>query len=91
MELKLRKLLIPPFNYTELFKNLKLITNEVSKIKKNKKIKKIAILGGSSTSHLKDLLNIFLSDKNILANFYEGQFQLYYEEVLFNVGKLKEI
>ena len=90
MELKLRKLLIPPFNYTELFKNLKLITNEVSKIKKNKKIKKIAILGGSSTSHLKDLLNIFLSDKNISANFYEGQFQLYYEEVLFNVGKLKE-
>ena len=40
MELKLRKLLIPPFNYTELFKNLKLITNEVSKIKKIKRSKK---------------------------------------------------
>ena len=31
MELKLKKLLTPPFNYSELFKNLKLITNEFYK------------------------------------------------------------
>ena len=64
MELKLRKLLIPPFNYTELFKNLKLITNEVSKIKKNKKIKKIAILGGSSTSSKRFTKHIFIRQKH---------------------------
>jgi FkbH-like protein len=92
MDTKLEKFLIPPFDEGGIFGNLKLLLAESIK-KKNIgkiKIKKIAILGGSTTSHLKDLLNIFLLNSNISADFYEGQFQLYYEEVIFNVGKLKE-
>ena len=90
MELELKKLLTPPFDNGEIFKNLKLLLSESLKKKDISKIKKIAILGGSTTSHLKDLLNIFLLNNNISADFYEGQFQLYYEEVVFNVGKLKQ-
>ncbi len=90
MKFELKKLLSPPFDDGELFKNLNLIKEEFSKINHKSKVKKIAILGGSTTSHLKDLLNLFLLNNNISSEFYEGQFQLYYEEVVYNVGKLKE-
>lgn len=90
MELELKKLLTPPFDSLEIFKNLKLLLSGSLKKKDISKIKKIAILGGSTTSHLKDLLNIFLLNNNISADFYEGQFQLYYEEVIYDVGKLKD-
>ena len=90
MKFELEKLLSPPFDDGELFKNLKLIKEEFLKTNNKKKVKKIAILGGSTTSHLKDLLNVFLLNNNIASDFYEGQFQLYYEEVVFDVGKLKD-
>ena len=90
MAIDIRKLLTPPFDDSELFKNLKFLDKELSKKKEQKTSKKIAILGGSTTAHLKELLNIFLLNNDFIAEFYEGQFQLFYEEVVFNVGKLKE-
>jgi FkbH-like protein len=90
MDEKLKKLLAPPFNDGELFKNLKLLIRESLKDRKANKVKKIALLGGSTTSHLKDLLSVFLSNSGINADIYEGQFQLYYEEVMYDVGKLEE-
>tara|TARA_A100001011_G_scaffold396602_1_gene494872 strand:+ start:5493 stop:7280 length:1788 start_codon:yes stop_codon:yes gene_type:complete len=90
MNLDIKKLLTPPFDDGELFKNLKLLEQELQIKKDNHKFKKIAILGGSTTSHLKDFLNIFLLNNKITPEFYEGQFQLYYEEVMYDVGKLKD-
>lgn len=90
MNLDIKKLLTPPFDDGELFKNLKLLEQELKIKKDNHKFKKIAILGGSTTSHLKDFLNIFLLNNKITPEFYEGQFQLYYEEVMYDVGKLKD-
>ena len=85
MKFELKKLLSPPFDDGELFKNLNLIKEEFSKINHKSKVKKIAILGGSTTSHLKDLLNLFLLNNNISSEFYEGQFQLYYELSLIHI------
>lgn len=45
--------------------------------------KKIAILGGSTTALLKDLLELFLLDLGIKAQFYESDYNKFYEDALF--------
>lgn len=45
--------------------------------------KKIAILGGSTTSEIKNILNIFLLAEGIEPIFYESQYNRYYEECVF--------
>jgi predicted enzyme involved in methoxymalonyl-ACP biosynthesis len=45
--------------------------------------KKIAILGGSTTSEIKDILELFLLKNGIKPLFYESEFNRYYEDILF--------
>ncbi|MBO4808227.1 MAG: HAD family hydrolase [Lachnospiraceae bacterium] len=52
--------------------------------------KKIAILGGSTTSHIKDCLELFLLDKGIPCEFYESEYNRYYEDLMFDNPELKE-
>jgi FkbH-like protein len=47
---------------------------------------KIAILGGSTTFDLRDLLDLFLLDAGIEGQFYLSDYNRYYEEVLFGEG-----
>src|SRR5215831_2621204 len=44
---------------------------------------RLAILGGSTTSEVKDMLEIFLLAHGIQAEFYESGYNRYSEEVLF--------
>ncbi|ABM03428.1 HAD-superfamily phosphatase subfamily IIIC:FkbH-like domain protein [Psychromonas ingrahamii 37] len=51
---------------------------------KNNLIKKnIAILGGSTISEIKNILELFLLDNGIKVNFYESEYNKYYEDALF--------
>ena len=52
--------------------------------------KRIAILGGSTTSHIKDCLELFLLDKGIPCEFYESEYNKYYEDLMFENAELKE-
>ena len=45
--------------------------------------KNIAILGGSTTSEIKNILELFLLKQGIKANFYESEYNKYYEDALF--------
>jgi len=45
--------------------------------------KNIAILGGSTTSEIKNILELFLLDNGIKPNFYESEYNKYYEDALF--------
>lgn len=45
--------------------------------------KKIAILGGSTTSEIKNLLKIFLLQVGIAPSFYESEYNRYYEESVY--------
>lgn len=45
--------------------------------------KKIAILGGSTTSEIKDMMELFLLNQRIYPIFYEAQYNQYYQEALF--------
>ena len=51
--------------------------------------KRIAILGGTSTGELKEQLEIFLLNSNILPDFYECEYGQYYETVMFDNEDLK--
>jgi FkbH-like protein len=51
--------------------------------------KRIAILGGSTTSEVKDMLELFLLKDGIKPVFYESGYNRYYEEILFAGEALK--
>lgn len=52
--------------------------------KKNNLNKKIAILGGTSTQEISSFLELFLLDKGIKTNIYQGAYHQYYEESIFD-------
>lgn len=66
-----------------------LILRKKKSIKKNLLLKdnfierKIVILGGSTTSEIKNILELFLLDNGIKADFYESDYNQFYEEALF--------
>lgn len=45
--------------------------------------KNVAILGGSTTSEIKNILELFLLKNGIKANFYESEYNKFYEDALF--------
>ena len=51
---------------------------------------RIAILGGSTTSELKDILKLFLLKNGIKPYFYESEYNKYYEDALFGNENLDE-
>jgi len=51
--------------------------------------KKIAILGGSTTAEIKDILEIFLLDAGIEPEFYESDYNQYYQVIMFENAALK--
>ncbi len=50
--------------------------------------KNIAILGGSTTSEIKNILELFLLKNGIKPNFYESEYNKYYEDSLFGNDEL---
>ena len=45
--------------------------------------KKVAILGGSTTHDVKVILELFLLNYGIRADFYESEYNRYYEDAVF--------
>jgi len=59
-------------------------------IQKNEFLKKrIAILGGSTTAEIRDILEIFLLEGGIEPEFYESGYNQYYQELAFDNDQLK--
>lgn len=51
---------------------------------------RVAILGGSTTSEVKDCLEIFLLNEGLMPTFYESEYGRFYEESVFDNDKLRE-
>lgn len=49
---------------------------------------RIAILGGSTTEQVKNILELFLLDKGIKADFYESEYNKWYEDACFDDSEL---
>ncbi len=78
-----------PFDSLYLIKNKKKIKKELL-LKEGLIDKKIAILGGSTTSDIKDMLEIFLLNYGIKPTFYESEYNKYYEDAMFGNKELDE-
>ena len=78
-----------PFDFEYLIKNKKKIKKELL-LKPGLIDKKIAILGGSTTSEIKNMLEIFLLNQGIKPTFYESEYNMYYEDAMFGNPELDE-
>lgn len=52
--------------------------------------KRIAILGGSTTSEIKNMLELFLLNQGIKPSFYESEYNQFYEDGMFDNPELVE-
>lgn len=50
--------------------------------------KRIAVLGGSTTHGIVEMLELFLLNKGIKPAFYESEYNMYWEDVMFDAGGL---
>lgn len=51
---------------------------------------RIAVVGGSTTTEIKDILELFLLKAGIRPVFYESDYNRYYEDIMFENNKLKK-
>lgn len=52
--------------------------------------KRIAVLSGSTIGEIQNILELFLLNYGIKPVFFQGQYARYYEDLVFDDGKLKE-
>ena len=78
-----------PFDVDFLIKNKKKIKKQLLQ-QDNLIDKKIAILGGSTTSEIKNMLDMFLLNNGIKAKFYESEYNKFYEDAVFGNKELDE-
>ena len=77
-----------PFDGNELIKNKRAIKKSLIGRQRTLIEKKIAILGGSTTSFIKDMLEIFLLNYGIKGEFYESEYAKYWEDAMFDNPEL---
>jgi FkbH-like protein len=75
-------LLDHPFNNPMILRKRKAIRKELMQATYSRKIK-IAVLGGSTTNELVNILELFLLKQGLLPSFYESEYNKYYEDALF--------
>ncbi|MDD5924318.1 MAG: HAD-IIIC family phosphatase [Clostridia bacterium] len=77
-----------PFDSDYILRKKKKIKREL--LSQNKKYleKRIAILGGSTTSDIKQILELFLLNYGIKPTFYESEYNQFYEDAVFGNNEL---
>jgi len=76
-----------PLDVVKILRKKKLIKKELL-LNENLINKNIAILGGSTTAEIKNLLELFLLRNGIKPTFYESEYNKYYEDALFGNEEL---
>jgi FkbH-like protein len=76
-----------PFDANYLLRKKKAIRRELMS-RKDLVEKRIAILGGSTTAEIKDMIELFLLNDGVRPVFYESGYNRYYEEIIFSGSAL---
>ena len=83
-----------PFNSTALLNNKKklrrLMLENIEKTAGGGTLKRVAILGGSTTHDIKLILELFLLNQGIRPEFYESEYNQYYQDAMFPNVKLEK-
>jgi len=79
-----------PFEAEYLLKKKKSLKRELMEQNDNRIVKKIAVLGGSTTRQIIEILELFLLNSGVEPIFYESEYNQYYEDAMFPNAKLEE-
>ena len=79
-----------PFDSEYLMLNKRRIKKRLLSEKTNFIEIKVAILGGSTTAAIKDMMELFLLNQGIKPVFYESEYNQYYEDAIFSNQLLDE-
>lgn len=79
-----------PFDADYIMKKKKSIKRSLLTHIKSNATLRIALLGGSTTSEIKSVLELFLLDKGIQPEYYESEYNRWYEDSVFDNQELKE-
>jgi len=79
-----------PFDADYINSKKKSIKRQLLETGKNFIDVKIAILGGSTTANVKSILELFLLNYGIRPSFYESEYNMFYEDIMFDNAELKE-
>ncbi|MBR4669501.1 MAG: HAD-IIIC family phosphatase [Butyrivibrio sp.] len=79
-----------PFDGKLLLKNKKKIRKQLLDSDANFIDKKVAILGGSTTKDILQMLELFLLNNGIRPTFYESEYNQYYQDAMFPNEELEE-
>lgn len=72
-----------PFDSEYILKKKKRLRRELLGQRTDFLKKRIAVLGGSTTTDVVQILDLFLLDQGIRAEFYESEYALYWEDAVF--------
>ncbi len=84
------KELLYPFDPNYILENKRKIKKALLEDSNGFVEKKIAILGGYTTSAVKQIMELFLLNNGIKASFYESEYNKFYEDAMFENQELKE-
>lgn len=79
-----------PFDAKVLIRKKRSIRRELLDTTKHFVEKRVAILGGSSTHEVRDMVELFLLNYGIRASFYESDYGQYWEDAVFSNSRLDE-
>lgn len=79
-----------PFDSEYILKKSKRIKKELLATKEKRMVKKVAVLGGSTTHDIIRVLELFLLDQGIEPEFYESEYAMYWQDAMFENPKLQE-
>jgi HAD-superfamily phosphatase, subfamily IIIC/FkbH-like domain len=82
------KILEYPFSGEKIVEQKRRIKKELLQETNTRLKKKIAILGGSTTNDVKQVLELFLLNMGIEPEFYESEYNQYYEDAMFDNNSL---
>jgi len=89
LEIYMQNCLNYPLNVDFILRKKKTIKKELLNVDSFIE-KKIAILGGSTTSEIKNILELFLLKNGIKPYFYESEYNKFYEDALFGSDELDQ-
>lgn len=79
-----------PFDSVEILRNKRSLRKRLLKQEKSFTNLRIAILSGSTIGDIKKILELFLLNQGIKCEFYEGEYNRFYEDIVFDNPELKE-
>ena len=83
------KELLYPFDPNYILENKRKIKKALLEERNGFVEKKIAILGGYTTSAIKQIMELFLLNNGIKVSFYESEYNKFYEDAMFENEELK--